>query len=129
MSIMQALMVPLMMATLTVVVGSQIHGVGQEIVSLLAVIPLYGAFLVVMFPLGMGLSWLAKLDPASTKAVIFSGATRNSLVILPLALALPEPLTLVPLVVVTQTMVELIGMVAYVHIVPRLIPSEPVPQT
>jgi ACR3 family arsenite efflux pump ArsB len=81
-----------------------------------------------MVPLGIASSRVAKLDSASTKAVIFSGATRNSLVILPLALALPAPLTFVPLVVVTQTLVELIGMVAYVKILPRLIPSEFVQQ-
>jgi|SRR5690625_196169 len=128
MTAMQALMVPLMMATLVTVIGSQIHGVGEEITSLLAVIPLYVAFLIVMVPLGIVSSRVAKLDSASAKAVIFSGATRNSLVILPLALALPAPLSLVPLVVVTQTLVELIGMVAYVKILPRLIPSEFVQQ-
>lgn len=51
MAIMQALMVPLMMATLAVVVGSQITGVGRELGSLLAVVPLYAAFLLVMVPL------------------------------------------------------------------------------
>ena len=60
--------------------------------------------------------------------MIFSGATRNSLVVLPLALALPAPLSLVPLVVVTQTMVELLGMVIYVKAIPRLVASEPVPR-
>ncbi|MEW1921829.1 bile acid:sodium symporter [Pseudarthrobacter oxydans] len=64
------------------------------------------------------------MDAASAKAVIFSGATRNSLVVLPLVLALPEPLALVSLVVVTQTLVELIGMVAYVKIVPWIIMTD-----
>ncbi|WP_035782122.1 arsenic resistance protein [Arthrobacter sp. H14] len=124
MTVMEALMVPLMMGTLAVVIGSQIHGVGQEITSLLSVIPLYAAFLVIMVPLGMASARVARLDPGNTRAVIFSGATRNSLVVLPLALALPEPLALVPLVVVTQTMVELIGMITYVKVIPRLVPSE-----
>lgn len=93
---------------------------------MLAVIPLYVAFVILMVPFGLAASRVVKLDPASTKAVIFSGATRNSLVILPLALALPELLSLVPLVVVTQTLVELIGMVTYVKVLPLLIPSEPV---
>ena len=51
---------------------------------------------------------------------MFSGATRNSLVVLPLALALPAPLSLAPVVVVTQTLVELVGMVIFVRLVPRL---------
>lgn len=125
MAVMQALMVPLMMGTLAVVIGSQIHGVGQDITSLLAVIPLYASFLVVMVPLGIAAARTAGLDAGSTKAVIFSGATRNSLVVLPVALALPEPLSLVALVVVTQTLVELIGMVIYVKVIPRLVPSAP----
>lgn len=121
----EGLMVPLMMLTLAVVVGSQIAGIGQEITSLLAVIPLYTAFLVVMVPLGIAVARVTRLDPGSTTAVVFSGATRNSLVVLPLALALPEPLALVGLVVVTQTLVELIGMVLYVKIIPRVIASRP----
>ncbi|WP_455837071.1 arsenic resistance protein [Pseudarthrobacter siccitolerans] len=124
MALMEGLMVPLMMLTLAVVIGSQIAGVGSKIGSLLSVIPVYAAFLVVMVPLGMAAARAGGLDIASTKAVIFSGATRNSLVVLPLALALPESLALVSLVVVTQTLVELIGMVAYVKIVPRIIRTD-----
>ena len=120
MAAMQALMVPLMMATLAVVVGSQIVGVRQELGSLLAVVPLYAAFLLVMVPLGLLAARFARLDARATLAVVFSGATRNSLVVLPLALALPEPLALAALVVVTQTLVELVGMVAYVRFLPRL---------
>ena len=49
----------------------------------------------------------------------FSGATRNSLVVLPLALAMPAPLA--PAAVVAQTLVELIGMVVLVRVLPRLL--------
>lgn len=119
---MQGAMVPLMMVTLAVVVGSQIARLGQEVTALLVVIPLYAAFLVIMVPLGLATARAARLNPASSTAVIFSGATRNSLVVLPLALALPEPLSLAALVVMTQTLVELIGMMAYVRIIPRIVP-------
>lgn len=125
MAMMQALMVPLMMATLAVVVGSQIVGVGQELGSLLKVVPIYAAFLLVMVPLGLLAAKPAGLDVAATRAVVFSGATRNSLVVLPLALALPGPLALAALVVVTQTLVELVGMVLYVRLLPLIIRSEP----
>ncbi|WP_235506069.1 arsenic resistance protein [Arthrobacter sp. Leaf337] len=124
MAVMQALMVPLMMATLAVVVGSQIVGVRQELGSLLAVVPLYAAFLLVMVPLGLLAARTARLDAPASLAVVFSGATRNSLVVLPLALALPEPLALAALVVVTQTLVELVGMVAYVRFLPGLVPAD-----
>lgn len=123
MAVMHTLMVPLMMATLAVVVGSQIVGVRQELGALLAVVPLYAAFLLVMVPVGMLAARQARLDVPATRAVVFSGATRNSLVILPLALALPEPLALAALVVVTQTLVELIGMVLFVRFLPLLVPA------
>jgi ACR3 family arsenite efflux pump ArsB len=124
MAAMQALMVPLMMATLAVVVGSQIVGVRQELGSLLGVVPLYAAFVLVMVPLGLLAARPARLDAPATLAVVFSGATRNSLVVLPLALALPEPLALAALAVVTQTLVELLGMVAMVRFLPRLVPAD-----
>lgn len=46
---------------------------------------------------------------------MFSGVTRNSLVVLPLVLALPTGFGLAPLVVVTQTLVELVVMVVLVR--------------
>ena len=119
------LMVPLMMLTLAVVVASQIAGIGLRLTTLLVVVPIYVAFLVVMVPLGIRAARLARLDVPASRAVVFSGATRNSLVVLPLALALPEPLAIAALVVVTQTLVELVGMVVYVRLIPRLIPARP----
>lgn len=50
---------------------------------------------------------------------MFSGATRNSLVILPLALSVT--LALAPVVVVTQNLVELVGMVEFVRLTSWLI--------
>jgi len=122
-TVMQALMVPLMMVTLAVVVGSQIAAVGTEAVALLAVLPVYLAFLVVMVGVGLLAARLARLDVPAARALVFSGATRNSLVVLPLALALPASLALAPLAVVTQTLVELVGMVILVRLVPRLVPA------
>jgi arsenite transporter len=113
--------VPLMMVTLAVVVASQIAAVGSQITALVVVLPIFVAFLVVMVPVGVGVARVARLDVPSSRAVVFSGATRNSLVVLPLALALPEALALAPLVVVTQTLVELIGMVVYVRLMPRVV--------
>ena len=118
---MAASMVPLMMATLAVVVGSQIAAVGSQAMSLVRVVPLYVAFLVVAGAIGLVAGRVARLDVAATRAVVFSAATRNSLVVLPLALALPPALGLAPLAVVTQTLVELVGMVVFVRLVPRLV--------
>lgn len=113
-------MVPLMMVTLAVVVGSQISAVGSEVVTLLRVVPLYVAFLGVMLVVGLVAGRVARLDVPAVRAVTFSGATRNSLVVLPLALALPATLAIAPLAVVTQTLVELVGMVVFVRLIPWL---------
>ena len=58
----------------------------------------------------------------AARAVIFSTSTRNSLVVLPLAFAVPDSGPLVAAVIVTQTLVELASEVVYVRWVPRLAP-------
>lgn len=115
--------VPLMMLTLAVVVASQIAGVGAQLGSLALAIPVYLLFAAVMLPLGALTGRIAGLGVPSRRALAFSGATRNSLVVLPLALALPPAFALVPLAVLTQTLVELVLMVVFVRLVPRLIPD------
>lgn len=116
-------MVPLMMATLLVVIGSQIAAVGAETMTLLRVVPLYVGFVVVAVLVGNLVGRAAKLGVPATRAVMFSAATRNSLVVLPLALALPPAFSIAPLAVVTQTLVELVAMVILVRIVPLLTPT------
>ena len=119
--VMAAAMVPLMMLTLAVIIGSQIAAVGSEALTLLRLLPLYAGFAIIMLLVGVGASRVAKLDTPGTGAVIFSGVTRNSLVVLPLALALPVELAIAPLAVVTQTLVELVVMVLFVRLVPALV--------
>lgn len=122
MAVMEAVMVPLMMLTLTVVVASQIDAVRTDLGLLLRVIPLYVIFLIVILT-----ARVFNQDVPTARATVFSGATRNSLVVLPLALALPEAFTLTAVVVVTQTLVELVGMIIYVRAIPRVVPEKMVP--
>lgn len=119
------LMVPLMMVVLAVVVGSQVPLITEEWRSILAAVPVFIAFLIVMPVLGTVIARALHLDVGAQRAIAFSGATRNSLVVLPLALALPAGLELAAAVVVTQTLVEVIGMVVYVWAIPRLIRTRP----
>ncbi|WP_240157165.1 arsenic resistance protein [Pseudonocardia broussonetiae] len=123
-SVMNAAMVPLMAVTLFVVVAGQFPKIEDQVGAVVSVVPLYVAFLVVMAGLGLLLARVFRLDVPSSRALIFSGATRNSLVVLPLALALPEAYAITPVIVVTQTLVELIGMVIYVRAVPWLVPAQ-----
>lgn len=116
-------MVPLMAVTLSTVVASQVPALGGDLARVAPVVPFYAGFLVVMAFAGLAVARLFRLDVPDGRAVVFSGATRNSLVVLPLALALPDALAVTALVVVTQTLVEVVGMVVYVRVVPRLLPA------
>ncbi|MGW6441807.1 arsenic resistance protein [Lentzea sp. NPDC055074] len=113
-------MVPLMAATLFTVVASQVPKLGGDLAQVVRVVPFYVVFLVVMAFAGLAVAKAWRLDVGSSRAIVFTGATRNSLVVLPLALALPGDVAAV--VVVTQTLVEVVGMVIYVRVVPRLLP-------
>ncbi|MGO1286140.1 MAG: bile acid:sodium symporter [Brachybacterium sp.] len=112
-------MVPLMLLVLAAVVASQTPRALGAGTALLALVPVYIAFLVLATAAGILASRLTRLETAPARAVTFSGATRNSLVVLPLALAMPSPL--VTAAVVTQTLVELLGMVVLVRVLPRLL--------
>ncbi len=116
-----ALMVPLMAVVLAVVVASQIPRIDGNLGALAPVIVVYAAFLVVMPLAGKAVAGLLRLDVPASRAVAFSGATRNSLVVLPLALALPTGYELAAAAVVAQTLVEMVGMVVYVRAIPRLV--------
>lgn len=114
-------MVPLMMLTLATVVASQIALVGSRAQALLPLAPVYVSFAALMTALGWAAGRLAGLRVRERRAVLFSGVTRNSLVVLPLALAVPDGTGLAPLAVLTQTLVELLVMLALVGLVPRLV--------
>lgn len=118
---MDAAMVALLALSLAVIVGAQIDVVRAHAAELLGVVPIYVAFLAIAPVLGILIARLFQQDIAAARATVFSGSTRNSLVVLPLALALPEPLASASAAVVTQTLVELVGMLLLVNVVPRLV--------
>lgn len=120
-------MVPLMVATLAVVVASQVAGVSARLGSLLLAVPVFVLFAALMAAVGILAGRVAGLDVPGRRALVFSGATRNSLVVLPLVLALPAAVDLAPLVVVTQTLIELVAMVIFVRLIPRVVPARPGP--
>ncbi|WP_135828888.1 arsenic resistance protein [Halorussus halobius] len=118
--------VPMLGATLFVVVASQLPRVRNSFEQIAVVVPVYVAFLVVMPILGRLAAGLAGMDAGESRALVFTSVTRNSLVVLPLALALPAEFRLAPAVVVTQTLVELVGMVTLTRVVPAwLVPESP----
>lgn len=120
-------MVPLMMATLSAVVGSQIPVVLAELQIALRVLPLLISFAALMLILGSLVAKAADLDAPEGRALVFSGITRNSLVVLPIALALPRSFALAPAVVVMQTLVELLCMLVLIKVVPKILPVKKSP--
>ena len=114
--------VPFMALTLFVVVTSQIGKLSTHIDLIIKVIPIYIAFMIIMPIISRSIAKLFDLYIQSGRALIFSGATRNSLVVLPLALALPDGVsTLVSSIIVAQTIVELIGSLIYIRLIPNLL--------
>ncbi|MCM2365245.1 arsenic resistance protein [Pseudomonas sp. SR18] len=114
--------VPAMAMVLFVVIGSQITSVVRDIGLLMPVIPIYVAFVLLAPLMGMLAARLFALPAVTARAVTFSASTRNSLVVLPLALALPEDVRgLAATAVILQTLVELVAELIYVRLIPRLV--------
>ncbi|MFJ7370361.1 arsenic resistance protein [Lysinibacillus sp. NPDC098008] len=112
--------VPFMAFVLMVVVASQIGKVYNDFEVIVRVIPIYVAYLIITPITARSLAVIFQLEQGAGRALIFSMSTRNSLVVLPLALALPASwATLAAAVIVTQTIMELIGELIYIKIVPK----------
>lgn len=114
--------VPAMATVLLVVIGSQIAFVAREIEQLLPVIPVYLGFMLLAPVVGALTARAFRLPAATARSVTFSSATRNSLVVLPLALALPEDmLMLAAAAIITQTLIELVCELIYIRVIPALV--------
>ncbi len=123
--------VPLMALVLFVVLAAVIPRLGAASREIARTVPVYVAFAVIMPFVARLTARLFRLDVGAGRALVFSACTRNSLVVLPLAFAAAAPeqaggvpaAALVPAVIITQTLVELISELVYVRVVPRLLPA------
>ena len=114
--------VPAMALVLFVVIASQITSVVRDIALLLPVVPIYVAFVLLAPLMGILAARMFALPASTARAVTFSASTRNSLVVLPLALALPEDVRgLAATAVILQTLVELVAELVYVRLVPAVV--------
>ncbi|KQP18457.1 bile acid:sodium symporter [Pseudorhodoferax sp. Leaf267] len=111
--------VPATALVLLVVVLAVLPRLDQAGAQALRVLPVYVGFAVVAPAMGWWLGRLARLPAAAARAVAFSAATRNALVVLPLALAVPGGMPLLPALVVTQTLVELVAELVYIRVLAR----------
>lgn len=118
-SVLGLLPVPATALVLFIVVVAVLPQIGSALDDVLQVVPVYVAFAVLAPLAGWGLSSLLRLDAPAGRAVAFSAATRNSLVVLPLAFAVPGADPLLPAIIVTQTLIELVSELVYVRLAPK----------
>jgi len=108
---------------LFVVIVAVAPQLGHAIDVVLQVIPIYVVFATLAPILGWLVGRLFRVDVLAGRAIAFSAGTRNSLVVLPLALAVPGAIPVLPAIIVTQTLVELVSELVYVRLIPTLTES------
>ncbi|MEX0999323.1 MAG: arsenic resistance protein [Thermodesulfobacteriota bacterium] len=114
--------VPMMALVLFIIIASQIEKVHSYLSLITWAIPIYITYILMVLFLGRLTASLFGLKRHEARTLIFSGGTRNSLVVLPLALALPGELRYpVAAVIVTQTIMELVAELFYIRVIPTLI--------
>ncbi|WP_189384482.1 arsenic resistance protein [Advenella faeciporci] len=119
-TVLDLLPVPATALVLFIVLASVMPQIGLAQNAALHAAPVYIAFALIAPFIGKLAANLMRLDALSARAVSFSASYRNSLVILPLAFAVPGGVPLLPAVILTQTIVELCFLPVYIRLVPRL---------
>lgn len=112
--------VPATAMVLFLVIASMLPQLGPASAATLRAVPIYAAFAILAPPLGWLTARMFRLDAPAGRAVAFSAGTRNSLVVLPLAFAVPGAVPILPAIIVTQTLVELISELVYVRVIAKL---------
>ncbi len=111
--------VPLLAVVVFLIAASQAGTVGHLRHTLGTVAMVFVAYLLLAAGLGLATAKAFRLSPPAARTLIFSLGTRNSLVVLPFALALPAGWDAAAVVIVLQSLVELFGMIGYLWWVPR----------
>ncbi len=120
--------VPLLALTLFLVAASQAPAVREAGGELARVVLVAALYLLGAVVIARAITRWAGLGVLAARTLAFNLGTRNSFVVLPIALALPEAYALAAPAIAVQVLVEVAGMVAFVHWVPsHLFPSQPEP--
>lgn len=112
--------VPATALVLFVVIAAVVPQLGPALGTALAVVPIYIAFALTAPLLGWVVARAFRLEAKAGRSIAFSTGTRNSLVVLPLALAVPGAVPILPAIIVTQTLVELMSELVYVRLIAKL---------
>lgn len=108
----------IMVVTVGVIVAANIREVAGHLGDLARAGLIFLVFAVVMVAVTVLLARVSRLDLADSRALMFSGVTRNSLVILPFVIAVTGR-GIGPAVVILQTLVELLILTVLVTLVVR----------
>lgn len=111
--------VPLLALVVFLIAAAQINAVQRAFDLLFVVAPLYLVFLVLAALFARVIANTARLPINQARTLAFSLGTRNSFVVLPLALSLPAGWEIAAVVILLQSLIELFGMVFYLWWVPR----------
>lgn len=111
--------VPLLALVLLVIAAGQVQLVSASLGLLPPLAGIYITFLLLAAGLARALAGWFKLPVPQGRTLAFSLGTRNSFVVLPLALALPPGQELAVVAIVFQSLIELLGMVAFLWWIPK----------
>ncbi|MFA5451709.1 MAG: hypothetical protein WC231_06945 [Dehalococcoidales bacterium] len=116
--------VPLLALVVFSIAAAQVNVVIESLGVLPSLFAVFFAFLLIAGFLSIVLSKIFSLPTDQGRVLAFSLGSRNSFVVLPLAISLPSSFELTVVVIVFQSLVELFGMAAYIWWVPKkLYPS------
>lgn len=121
--------VPLLALTVLLIAGAQIRAVSGSWGLLGATAAVFIAFAAVVPFLARFVARRFGLATAEQRTIIFSAGTRNSFVVLPLALALPSGWELAAAIIVLQSLIELGAMIAYLWWIPSRLVIADTPAT
>jgi arsenite transporter len=116
--------VPLLAIVVFIIAASKVNLVTGSASMLSHLLVVFVSFLVVAGVAAKVVALFLRLPAEQGRALAFSFGTRNSFFVLPFALALPPEFEIAVVVIVFQSLVELIGMAAYLWWIPkRLFPE------
>lgn len=107
--------VPATAIVLFIVVIATVPQLGAAREAAMSALPIYVAYAALAPLLGWATGKWFGLDALAGRAIAFSTGTRNSLVVLPLALSVPGAIPILPAVIVMQTIVELVSELVYIR--------------
>ncbi|WP_166971535.1 arsenic resistance protein [Brevibacterium atlanticum] len=111
-----------MTLTLLVIAASVAPLIGGSMSHLGGVVLVFVVFAVIMVGLGWVVARWMRLEAGSSRAVVLSAVTRNSLVVLPIVRAATGD-GIGPAAVVAQTLVEVLFLLVLTRFLPKLIPD------